>query len=1055
MNKSIVFNKIVSGLIALSISAMICDARVLFPAPDTLHLLPLLDTSIIKFSIDSLHNNHPSILEDFGEVKLNLDAFNGTSLSDTNYVSFHTLNDILYSLSSSRTNRSLQIPENITEQMSQQFSPGVNPVGIVAYKYSRTRHKAVENNYLEDRLGKLYYKHNLQGGWIDPYEDKYVMAFSPYMNIVGRTVTYTFDSSLRFSNLPITSMLFDPGDGQGFRTVNRINGSSISATYDDSVNQANLQLRIVLSGGIILNAHSVGFVVRAPSGSATSSIADYTEQFDTTYVGYPETVSALMSVKYANGASLTKPLIIAEGFDPFSDPDGLIGSDGSGRGLNNLDNLSSLVRNKLLSLDYDIIYVDWLDSRAPIQANAGLLMKVIKWVNDNKPATADNSILIGRSMGGLISRYALRTMERAGRPHKVKTYVSNDAPHFGVNVPMGYLYAIQKYLGKLSFLDNVFISDVITLLATIFTGGGTNHANTYIHEAFDLLEAPSVRQMLMHYVSPQLAYDSQMYSHFQDTLDILGFPQGDFGQSIINLAISNGGENDYSNSILEHFHFDGGVYAGFLAPVLGIEFSTLTESMIPMILGVLVLFTGPRLRIHVYPNYYKNSGPSRVYTDTLTWHAYHGVFEGRDIQLDTCTFFDAPSSSRVFDSDFGSYYSFGDTIINKTYCGATPLLNGYEAQVSLINKFMFVPTVSSLAYRKKSFVSFWNPDDRMIDFEADAFDRSQIPFDGYKIVRDTSLNYTSTYHTQLNAEDIEWIDRMSQVAITEPPSILLSGYHFEVPDPKHDYSITWSVEDTDVAHINPSTGEITLELGGTTNVIADIDFKGGHFRLKKEFTMNEVVFPGFPTFTLSKTYDPPLLGGDFNGNYTIIATESVALDTTYTNHMTCHWGTKENTNSTIQWTTSSYLPLNHKLYFFCNFPNTATARKVYFYVSYQNQVSPTYSIMCIIPPAMFLLDDDGNLYTEDMDEPFAQVKGSVSENMYYFTCVDQTLVYDHWPTWAEFGQYMLENDEFVALIKTLKPWGNEELIMIPYSYHSVDITDEEYGVITVKYDDSL
>ena len=104
---------------------------------------------------------------------------------------------------------------------------------------------------------------------------------------------------------------------------------------------------------------------------------------------------------------------------------------------------------------------------------------------------------------------------------------------------------------------------------------------------------------------------------------------------------------------------------------------------------------------------------------------------------------------------------------------------------------------------------------------------------------------------------------------------------------------------------------------------------------------------------------------------------------------------------------------------------------------------------------MFLLDDDGNLYTEDMDEPFAQVKGSVSENMYYFTCVDQTLVYDHWPTWAEFGQYMLENDEFVALIKTLKPWGNEELIMIPYSYHSVDITDEEYGVITVKYDDSL
>ena len=104
---------------------------------------------------------------------------------------------------------------------------------------------------------------------------------------------------------------------------------------------------------------------------------------------------------------------------------------------------------------------------------------------------------------------------------------------------------------------------------------------------------------------------------------------------------------------------------------------------------------------------------------------------------------------------------------------------------------------------------------------------------------------------------------------------------------------------------------------------------------------------------------------------------------------------------------------------------------------------------------MYILDGDGNLYTEDMDEPFAQVKGSVTENMYYFSCVDQTLVYDHWPTWAEFGQDMLKSDEFVNLIKALKPWGNKELIMIPYSYHSVTVADEEYGVITVMFDETL
>ena len=41
------------------------------------------------------------------------------------------------------------------------------------------------------------------------------------------------------------------------------------------------------------------------------------------------------------------------------------------------------------------------------------------------------------------------------------------------------------------------------------------------------------------------------------------------------------------------------------------------------------------------------------------------------------------------------------------------------------------------------------------------------------------------------------------------------------------------------------------------------------------------------------------------------------------------------------------------------------------------------------------------------------------------------------------------------LIKTLKPWGDKETVLIPYSYHSDEQTVEEYGVITVRYDDSL
>lgn len=90
-----------------------------------------------------------------------------------------------------------------------------------------------------------------------------------------------------------------------------------------------------------------------------------------------------------------------------------------------------------------------------------------------------------------------------------------------------------------------------------------------------------------------------------------------------------------------------------------------------------------------------------------------------------------------------------------------------------------------------------------------------------------------------------------------------------------------------------------------------------------------------------------------------------------------------------------------------------------------------------------------------MDDPFAQVKGEIADDVYYFSCADKTLIYNHWPTWAEFGRDMLESDEFVALLKVLKPWGEEEMIMIPYSYHSSDKKEEEYGVITVIFDETL
>lgn len=55
----------------------------------------------------------------------------------------------------------------------------------------------------------------------------------------------------------------------------------------------------------------------------------------------------------------------------------------------------------------------------------------------------------------------------------------------------------------------------------------------------------------------------------------------------------------------------------------------------------------------------------------------------------------------------------------------------------------------------------------------------------------------------------------------------------------------------------------------------------------------------------------------------------------------------------------------------------------------------------------------------------------------------------------EVAQRPLPVKPLVELLKTLRPWGTEELLLIPYSYHSGDELVEKYGVITVVFDETL
>ena len=149
-----------------------------------------------------------------------------------------------------------------------------------------------------------------------------------------------------------------------------------------------------------------------------------------------------LQVVYAAGnkksGKFIRPLIIAEVYDPA---DILKGQTAI-----NLayvcEEYPQLVTNITELLYYDIIYLNYNDGVDDIFRNAQLLEAAIDTVNARK-GTNEQNVVLGVSMGGLVARYCLASMEKRGKDHQTRKYISLDVPHKGANVPVGFQAAIR------------------------------------------------------------------------------------------------------------------------------------------------------------------------------------------------------------------------------------------------------------------------------------------------------------------------------------------------------------------------------------------------------------------------------------------------------------------------------------------------------------------------------------------------------------------------------------------------------------------------------------
>lgn len=239
---------------------------------------------------------------------------------------------------------------------------------------------------------------------------------------------------------------------------------------------------------------------------------------------------------------LRRPFVIVDGFDPgnhrnyyttnYDKPDELLPRDCDFRGLFQLLNgdpspwyPGSTDVNMITELrnnGFDIVIVNFLDGAGDIPKNANSLRGFFNNVI-NSPAYRDNKteeiVLVGPSMGGIITRHMLTTMEKEGENHFVKQWLSFDSPQKGAYIPIALQHAI-KFMTKIhdGGLDalkegrNGFIAGVNTL-------------NT-----------PAAQQMLLyHYTqtSGTLA-PTPAFINLYNQLNSLGYPKYSKNYSLTN-----------------------------------------------------------------------------------------------------------------------------------------------------------------------------------------------------------------------------------------------------------------------------------------------------------------------------------------------------------------------------------------------------------------------------------------------------------------------------------------------------------------------------------------
>ena len=594
---------------------------------------------------------------------------------------------------------------NAALQAQAAASPAI-PILVQRLDYATLRPDALTAGLLTAQNEQLY---DVPGRTQSPYRVRTLFAAAPERNSVPTgNVSFVFPATLHVQSGggSVQALSLDFGDGRGYLPATW--GQPLAASYTTAGTKRvkvrvsyNANRPVIESESEIIQPRTTTYeshfdlVVLAPAAPAVASryATDGFDYYIPARAGIHSGGKVTVRFGGAQGSRnrITKPLIVAEGYDPSSIAPKVQENYGIDEFLTSIQRFSfagggnfyNALQDQFGPNGYDIVFIDYNNGTDDIRRNAALFEEVVRWVNDQKvggTSSGAQNVVLGISMGGLVARYGLAEMEKRGNdPTHTRLLLTHDAPHRGANTPLG-LQALTRQAagtlaGQLIRTYNSFGLPVFFPKLALFPE---------LQQADDLLNAPATRQLLLVRATRQTVGAFSLFGSEYNT-----FVDGDYRAMI---TPNSGQVFPYAFKATSLGSQCG---VGTLAP----------HSELVRIEGegyMSIFLASAGIHTEIIVNAMPNSGRVERISGLRVWAQVRVLIFSRKLYL-TRLDYQAPASNPIaWDGLPGGTQRINGQIdltpgVSSGMWWQFPLpLFGYNSNVALANNFCFIPTASAL-----------------------------------------------------------------------------------------------------------------------------------------------------------------------------------------------------------------------------------------------------------------------------------------------------------------------------------------------------------------------